>query len=173
VSNPSHWRRYTVLVGLGGAILALPALIDPSTRVYVLPAFVGTLVLLGAVLAVQWHSDAARAKATGVFESWSSARGPQGPIGELELAGVGLVRGPVGRLRVDADGVRWLPRWRKSHMALAAPWREISRLSQVPITGLGQPVYVALELRSGERWSFATSSGPALAATVAKYLTAT
>ena len=77
----------------------------PGTLLYGALIGLATVAILSGVLLAQWRRVTSAAAKTDVFETWASARGPQPPEGDLIPAGVGLVRGPVGRLRVDRRGV--------------------------------------------------------------------
>lgn len=166
-----HWRRYTLLVILGFLVLGVSSGLaaGPGTLLYAALSGLATVAVLSGVLRAQWRRVTSAVAETDVFESWASARGPQPAEGDLVPAGAGLVRGSVGRLRVDRRGVFWAPRWHKSAPGIAADWDAVADIALVPIKGLGHPTYVEVRLRSGEGRSLGTSSGDALEATLSRF----
>jgi hypothetical protein len=139
---------------------------------YLVPLVAVVILSLVSILSRQSRKIEQAALRTGVFEAYTSACSPQTSDGPLRLARVGMSRGPVGLLRVEQKGISWAPRGRRKSQAdgLAVDWSQVDQAATERMPGLNDPTFLALQLRSGERWSFATSVGHALRATLDRYL---
>jgi hypothetical protein len=174
VANPSTpWRNPSAIAVVAGITVVTVVMgLEAGILQYLVPLVAVVVLSLVAILSRQSRKIEQTASRTGVFEAYTSACGPQSPDGPLRLAKVGMSRGPVGKLRVDENGISWTPRGRRKSQAdgLAVDWSQVDQAETERMPGLNDPTFLALQLRSGERWSFATSVGHALRATLDRYL---